>query len=109
MFLLVLLPGSFRAQDDTRLVHEGLVNAPVDRVWAAFTTTEGLESWMAAHAAIELKIGGKMKTQYDPRGTIDDAKAYDKPWRAKVPVHLLPDSDLIETYCENEKDRPHMK
>jgi hypothetical protein len=41
--------------------------------------------------------------------TIDDPKAYDKPWRATVPVHLLPDSDLIETYCENEKDRPHMR
>jgi hypothetical protein len=41
--------------------------------------------------------------------TIDDPKAYAKPWRATVPVHLLPDSDLIETYCENEKDTPHMK
>jgi len=41
--------------------------------------------------------------------TIDDPKAYAKPWRTTVPVHLLPDSDLIETYCENEKDLPHMK
>jgi hypothetical protein len=41
--------------------------------------------------------------------TIDDPKAYAKPWRATVPVHLLPDSDLIETYCENEKDLPHMR
>jgi hypothetical protein len=41
--------------------------------------------------------------------TIDDPKAYAKPWRATVPVHLLPDSDLIETYCENEKDLAHMK
>ena len=40
---------------------------------------------------------------------IDDPKAYAKPWRATVPVHLLPDSDLIETYCENEKDRSHMR
>jgi len=40
--------------------------------------------------------------------TIDDPQAYAKPWRATVPVHLLPDSDLIETYCENEKDAPHM-
>ena len=39
--------------------------------------------------------------------TIDDPKAYEKPWRAKVPVHLLPDSDLIETFCENEKDHAH--
>jgi hypothetical protein len=41
--------------------------------------------------------------------TIDDPKVYVKPWRAKVPVHLLPDSDLIETFCENEKDLGHMK
>ena len=36
--------------------------------------------------------------------TIDEPKAYVKPWRAKVPVNLLADSDLIETFCENEKD-----
>jgi hypothetical protein len=41
--------------------------------------------------------------------TIDDPKAYVKPWHATLPVHLLPDSELIETYCENEKDTPHMK
>jgi hypothetical protein len=40
--------------------------------------------------------------------TLDDAKAYVKPWRAKVPVNLLADSDLIETFCENEKDRARM-
>jgi hypothetical protein len=39
--------------------------------------------------------------------TIDDPTAYVKPWRAKIPVHLLPDTDLIETYCENEKDVAH--
>ena len=39
--------------------------------------------------------------------TIDDPGAYAKPWRAKVPVHLLPDTDLIETFCENEKDQAH--
>ena len=36
--------------------------------------------------------------------TIDDSKAYLKPWTAKIPSNLLPDSDLIETFCENEKD-----
>jgi len=41
--------------------------------------------------------------------TIDDAKAYAKPWRAKVPVSLLADSDLIETFCENEKDIRRME
>jgi hypothetical protein len=41
--------------------------------------------------------------------TIDDPGAYEKPWRAKVPVQLLADSDLIETYCENEKDQAHKR
>ena len=41
--------------------------------------------------------------------TIEDPKAYAKPWRVKVPVHLLPDTDLIETFCENERDSGHMK
>ena len=36
--------------------------------------------------------------------TIDDPKVYVKPWRAKIPSSLLPDSDLIETFCENERD-----
>jgi len=39
--------------------------------------------------------------------TIDDPGAYEKPWRANVPFHLLADTDLIETYCENEKDYVH--
>jgi hypothetical protein len=26
-----------------------------------------------------------------------------------VPAHLLPDSDLIETFCENERDYGHIK
>jgi hypothetical protein len=39
--------------------------------------------------------------------TIDDPGAYEKPWRAVVPFHLLADTDLIETYCENEKDSIH--
>jgi hypothetical protein len=41
--------------------------------------------------------------------TIDDSRAYVKPWQAKVPVKLLPDTDLIETYCENEKDQAHKR
>ena len=41
--------------------------------------------------------------------TIDDPKVYTKPWTARVPVKLLADTDLIETYCENEKDQAHKR
>jgi hypothetical protein len=40
--------------------------------------------------------------------TFDDPKAYTKPWTATIPFDLYPDTELIESICENEKDRPHM-
>ncbi len=89
LITLAVLPGVVRAQQDRRLVHEGLVNAPLDQVWAAFTTKAGLESWMVAHAEIELKIGGTMKTQYDPKGTTDDAKAIANTILSYEPMRML--------------------
>ncbi len=40
--------------------------------------------------------------------TIDDPKAYTKPWSIKLSLNYLPDEELIEAICENEKDFPHM-
>jgi uncharacterized protein YndB with AHSA1/START domain len=55
-----------------QVVSEGIIKAPVEAVWAALTTKEGQESWNVAHAEIDLKIGGKMRTHYDPKGVIGD-------------------------------------
>ena len=35
--------------------------------------------------------------------TIDDPKSYSKPWQVTIHTILLPDTDLIETVCENPK------
>jgi hypothetical protein len=40
--------------------------------------------------------------------TFDDSKAYTKPWTVTLPFELYPDMELIESICENEKDREHM-
>jgi hypothetical protein len=40
--------------------------------------------------------------------TIDDPKAYTKPWSVTIGFGLLPDTDLIENICENEKDSAHI-
>ena len=41
--------------------------------------------------------------------TIDDPKAYSKPWSFKVTWNLRSDAELIESICEeNSKDAPHM-
>jgi hypothetical protein len=40
--------------------------------------------------------------------TFDDPKAYTKPWSVTIPFNLLPDAELIESICENEKDHAHI-
>jgi hypothetical protein len=41
--------------------------------------------------------------------TIDDPRAYTKPWDVRLGWNLLPDAELIESICEeNNKDLPHM-
>ena len=45
----------------------------------------------------------------DIEATIDDPKAYTKPWTAKVTLALQLDSDLLEYVClEGERDAVHM-
>jgi hypothetical protein len=40
--------------------------------------------------------------------TFDDPRMYTKPFTVKVPHDLLADSDIFESFCENEKDRAHL-
>lgn len=40
----------------------------------------------------------------DLQVTIDDPKAYTRPFTVTLPLTLVPDTDLIEDACENEKD-----
>ena len=89
MIALAFLPNIDSAQDEKPLVHEATINAPLDQVWTAYTTKAGLESWMAAHAEIDLKIGGKMKTRYDPKGSVDDAKAIENTILSYEPKRML--------------------
>jgi hypothetical protein len=39
--------------------------------------------------------------------TVDDPKAYTRPWSVMIHLELMPDTELIEDVCDNEKDAPH--
>ena len=39
--------------------------------------------------------------------TIDDPKAYTRPWTANARFDVLPDQEMLESICENEKDYEH--
>jgi uncharacterized protein YndB with AHSA1/START domain len=70
--LAALLAAATAAAGEERQITEGIIEAPVGDVWRAFTTKEGQESWNVAHADIDLRVGGKMLTHYDPDGQIGD-------------------------------------
>jgi hypothetical protein len=42
---------------------------------------------------------GHMEAEF----TFDDPKTFTRPWSAKVRFNLLPDTDLLEHHCDNEK------
>jgi hypothetical protein len=44
------------------------------------------------------------------RVTVDDPKAYTKPWTVLIKERLIADAELIDEIClENEKSLQHMK
>lgn len=53
------------------LVAEGVVNAPVDAVWSAWTTVEAMQTWMVAKADIDLRVGGLLRTSYSHDADLD--------------------------------------
>lgn len=40
--------------------------------------------------------------------TFDDPKMYTRPFTVKIPHDLVPDADVFENFCENEKDLRHL-
>ena len=47
----------------------------INETWKLFTTDEGLKKWIAPVAKIDMKIGGSIKTNYDPNKTVDDTSS----------------------------------
>ena len=40
--------------------------------------------------------------------TIDDPKAYTRPWTVTIPWNFMADTELLDWVCENEKDFQHL-
>ncbi len=57
------------------LVHETVIDAPVADVWNAFTDADEIESWMVPKADIDLRIGGLLRTTYNPDAALDGSEA----------------------------------
>lgn len=75
----VVVAGSLRAADegplwdgktstDRSVVVEATVDAPPERVFAAWTSADGLKSFFAPQAVIEPRVGGAYTVVFDPGG-----------------------------------------
>lgn len=69
---LLLVAATASAQNITPVVSEGVVDAPLAQVWRAWATAEGLRSWMAPVADIDLRVGGLMRANYAATGSLED-------------------------------------
>ncbi len=70
--VLAIATASFA--QDSREVFEFEIDASVDDIWKAFTTTEGLKSWVAPLADIDFRVGGKWRANYNKDGKLGDEK-----------------------------------
>ena len=89
VFATLAIAFSAQTRASEAIVTEGVVNAPVNAVWDAWTTASGLKSWLAPHADIDLKIDGLMRSNYDPRGSIGDPGTIENRVLAYEPERML--------------------
>ena len=74
------------------------------RTWLDMRGLPGTEKLKVTERFTRARIG-----HMDIDVTIDDPVAYTKPWNVRLQWRLLPDTDLIESICEeNNRDPVHM-
>ena len=49
-----------------------VIDAPVSRLWKAFTDPAEYRRWAGGVAAVDLRVGGSFEASYDPNGRIGD-------------------------------------
>jgi len=72
-FMAILAFSSIAVAQERREVFEVEIDASIDDIWDAFTTTEGIKSWVAPLAEVDFKVGGKWRANYNKDGKLGDA------------------------------------
>ena len=91
---------------DIFLTQEVTIDAPVKKVWEAYTTSEGWQSWVAPVADVNLKIGGVIRTNYRVDGKLTDKDAIKLHIINYVPQRILTmQAELGENFPKVLKDR----
>jgi uncharacterized protein YndB with AHSA1/START domain len=65
-------PSGGSGTDPEPLVTEVVLKAPPAEVWKAFSTPEGYKLLGVAHCEMDFRVGGLIRSHYDPNGRIGD-------------------------------------
>lgn len=71
------------------LVTEGYVNAPVAEVWRVFTTADGLKTAGIGQAAVDLRVGGSIRSREAVGGVLGDEQTLIRDILAYDPERML--------------------
>jgi len=71
------------------LRHEIIIAAPLQEAWNAFTTTEGLKSFVAPVASIDLKVGGIWEASYNRQAVLGDPANIKNEIMSFLPMEML--------------------
>jgi len=75
--------------ENSRVTDEFEIDANIETVWRAFTTNEGLQSWAAPLADIDLRVGGKWRSNYNPDGQLGDETTIENTILSYDPMRML--------------------
>jgi uncharacterized protein YndB with AHSA1/START domain len=72
------------------LASEAVIDAPVQAVWHAMASREGMEGWAVAKSGdLELRLGARWRTSYDPKSTLEDPSVIETEVLAFDPGRML--------------------
>jgi uncharacterized protein YndB with AHSA1/START domain len=68
---------------------QGVVKAPISEVWKVFSTPEGFKKIGAALCEMDFRIGGLIRSHYNPKGTLGDEGTIQNEILAFEPEHMV--------------------
>ena len=89
--LLLCAPVALAAPADEipPLTQQIVVDGTLADVWKAFSTVEGVESWMVPKASVDFRVGGKLRSTYDPAGDLDGPQAIEITFLSILPMRMI--------------------
>jgi len=85
----LLLAAAHAAGAERMIEKQGVVNAPIEEVWKAWTTTEGVKSFFAPDANVEARSGGPFEIYMNPYAPAGMKGADDMRFLAVQPPRFL--------------------